>query len=151
MFRRVFRPLFLTIAVAAGVGVTAAGAAADPALDVREEADRIMNLTAEEFAAHEHVSPFDWSTDGCTASLPGYGETFKQPCMQHDFGYRNYGGQGKLKLSPTEETRAWIDKRFLQEMNRVCDEPAIADEKDCRNNATAMWVGVTIFGGAFFY
>jgi hypothetical protein len=151
LFRRVFRPLFLTVAVAAGVGVAWPAAAADPALDVREEADRIMNLTAERFAAHPHVAPFDWSTDGCTASLPGYGETFRQPCMQHDFGYRNYGGRGELKLDPTERTRAWIDQRFLEEMNRVCDRPATPDKRDCKDNATAMWVGVTLFGGAFFY
>lgn len=82
-----------------------------------------------------------WADNGCSApwqlnlALPhfslwsGY---FNGPCEQHDFGYRNYGTDGTGKgLSPTEDTRRWVDDRLLTEMNRVCDNiPRYLDDHD---------------------
>jgi hypothetical protein len=150
LFRRSIRHLFLTAALATSLAVAAPIAGAAPATDVRGDADRIMNLTAAQFAKHEQVAPFDWSTDGCTGSTPGYGELFRQPCTQHDFGYRNYGGQGELKLSPTEETRDWIDQRFLEEMKRVCGQQSAEEQETCVANANVMYGAVALFGGIFF-
>lgn len=83
----------------------AVAAPADPAL--REKADRIMNLTYRQFASTPHIPPFNWTTDGCSVpggSLP-YRKVFRPACVQHDFGYRNYGARHELKLDPTRETK----------------------------------------------
>lgn len=89
---------------------------------VRERADQIMGLTYEEFARTPHVAPFNWTTDGCSVpvSFTPYRKVFRPACDLHDFGYRNYGGNHELKLSPTRATKNWIDGRFHDEMIRVC-------------------------------
>ena len=143
------RTLTAVAAVAALCTSGTASAAAD-APDVRADADRIMNLTYVDFANHPRVAPFDWSTDGCT----GIGETFAPACVQHDFGYRNYGNHGALKLSPTEETRAWLDERFWHEMRRMCFDthgPSGGATDGCLGAAGVVYDGVRAFGGSSFF
>lgn len=91
---------------------------------VRAEADKIMRMTYDQFAdfSRLHLKPFDWSTDGCSGpkfTKRIYKDLFDKPCRLHDFGYRNYG-RG-LHLGRNETTRAWIDLRFKQEMDRRCN------------------------------
>ncbi|MFG7943922.1 phospholipase A2 [Streptomyces cacaoi] len=129
-------------AVAASAPGTAAPA--DPA--VRTAADRIMNLTYQEFATTEHVAPFNWTNDGCSVPLKftPYKEVFRPACNLHDFGYRNYGGGHELKLSPVRETKNWIDGRFLTEMKRICDDryPLPVGHTACQVAARAYYEAV---------
>ncbi|MDI6411516.1 phospholipase A2 [Streptomyces albus] len=131
----------------------AVAAPADPAL--REKADRIMNLTYRQFASTPHIPPFNWTTDGCSVpggSLP-YRKVFRPACVQHDFGYRNYGARHELKLDPTRETKNWIDGRFRTEMRRICDDTYTGARKnrECRNAAEVYYLGVQLGGDASFF
>ncbi|MER7112563.1 phospholipase A2 [Streptomyces sp. NPDC000229] len=154
---------FATTTALSGV-VTAAGTAVaadtDPVVliaepSVREQADQIMSLTYREFASTPRVEPFNWTTDGCSVptGFAPYSEVFRPACVQHDFGYRNYGAHHELKLSPTRETKNWIDSRFRTEMERVCQDTYVTPlaHMNCVNAAQAYHVAVS-FGGdpAFF-
>ncbi|SER90668.1 phospholipase A2 [Streptomyces qinglanensis] len=126
---------------------------ADPA--VRAEADRLMELTYRQFAVARHTPPFDWTTDGCsvpTGLLP-YSEVFRPACVQHDFGYRNYGGNHALKLDPTRATKNWIDSRFRTEMRRICDDrySTAGRRRNCRRAADTYYAGVRIGGDKAFF
>lgn len=139
------------------VPVSVPGAGTAPAADpgVRREADRIMHLTYREFARTPRVQPFDWTTDGCSVPVgyAPYSQVFRPACVQHDFGYRNYGARGALSLSPTRETKNWIDSRFRTEMERVCQDTYATPLAglNCMNAARAYHVAVSLGGdGAFF-
>lgn len=87
--------------------------------------------------------PFDWSTDGCTATPPALAAAFDGPCQQHDFGYRNLGHG--LRLRPTEAARLTVDRRLLTELRRVCTERFAALEAlRCRVRARAMYAVVRL-------
>ncbi|GGU48960.1 phospholipase A2 [Streptomyces lavendofoliae] len=126
---------------------------ADPAL--RAEADRIMNLTYRGFARTPHVEPFDWTTDGCSVPVgfAPYSQVFRPACVQHDFGYRNYGANHELRLSPTRETKNWIDSRFRTEMERICQDTYVSHLAglNCVNAARAYYVAVSLGGDAAFF
>jgi len=88
--------------------------------------------------------PFDWTTDGCTATPPAWAATFDEPCQQHDFGYRNLGHG--LRLRPTEAARLVVDRRLLAELRRVCAERfASLAALRCRMRARAMFAAVRVF------
>ncbi|MBQ1162165.1 hypothetical protein KBZ21_29485 [Streptomyces sp. A73] len=131
-------------------------ASADPAQpSVRAEADRLMKLTYRQFAEAPHRPPFDWTTDGCsvpTGQFP-YSKVFRPVCVQHDFGYRNYGGNGKLKLDPTRRTKNWIDGRFRTELRRICDHEFTDAQRNrnCRNAADTYYLGVQLGGDSAFF
>ncbi|MGI5478954.1 phospholipase A2 [Streptomyces lavendofoliae] len=126
---------------------------ADPA--VRAEADRIMNLTYRGFARTPHVEPFNWTTDGCSVPVgfAPYSQVFRPACVQHDFGYRNYGAHHELRLSPTRETKNWIDGRFRTEMERICQDTYVSHLAglNCANAARAYYVAVSLGGDAAFF
>lgn len=113
---------------------------------VREQADVIMNLTYEDFARAPHTAPFNWTTDGCSvpSGFTPYSKVFKPACVLHDFGYRNYGGNHELKLSPERETKNWVDGRFRTEMKRICDDryKTPLRHRGCRTAAAAYYEAV---------
>ncbi|MBO8196651.1 hypothetical protein ITI46_34230 [Streptomyces oryzae] len=122
---------------------------------VRAEADRLMNLPYQEFAKASHVPPFNWTSDGCSVptGLAPYSKVFRPACVQHDFGYRNYGADHELKLDPTRRTKNWIDGRFRTEMRRICEDTYKAPLRltNCRNAAQAYYLGVQIGGDRAFF
>ncbi|MFC8920790.1 phospholipase A2 [Streptomyces sp. NPDC057116] len=160
-----------TTTAATGVVATAGTAAADhdtrpaataltlvlpvAAPTVREQADRIMNLTYREFARTPRVAPFNWTTDGCSVptGYAPYSEVFRPACVQHDFGYRNYGANHELRLSPTRETKNWIDGRFRTEMERVCQDTYLTPLRhlNCVNAAQAYYLAVSVGGDRAFF
>lgn len=149
---------FVTTTALGGAAATAGTAvAAGPAgrPGVLEQADRIMNLTYGAFAETPRVEPFDWSTDGCSVPVgfAPYREVFRPACEQHDFGYRNYGAHGKLRLGPTRDTKNWIDGRFRTEMERICQDAyaAAADRGNCVGAAQGYFVAVNVGGDAAFF
>ncbi|GGS12829.1 hypothetical protein GCM10010252_60420 [Streptomyces aureoverticillatus] len=128
------------------------GERAEPS--VREQADRIMNLTYQQFATTPHTPPFNWTNDGCSVptGYAPYSEVFRPACVQHDFGYRNYGAKHELKLDPTRAAKDWIDGRFRTEMRRVCDDRYRTPlaHLNCTNAAEAYYLAVR-FGGDSSY
>jgi Prokaryotic phospholipase A2 len=130
--------------------VQAAPAAADPDPAVR--AREIMGLTYQQFATTPHEPPFEWSADGCSAAV--YDPDMTPACNLHDFGYRNFGNHYALKLSPTRETKNWIDARFGEEMDRICKDKyeGLPDAwEECHNHATIMLTAVQQFGDSSFF
>lgn len=101
---------------------------------------------------------FDWTDDGCSPRFVPkfiYRNLFDGPCKQHDFGYRNFGNG--LRLGRNDETRAWIDGRFLREMRRLCGDSfsrpwQILNKASCLEKAEVVYAGVrSPFGRAAFY
>lgn len=81
---------------------------------------------------------FDWSDDSCSWTPPYLRERFHIACIQHDFGYRNFG-KG-LTLARTENARAWIDNRFKAEMYRICGKLFQGRARRvCKSEAYSMW------------
>jgi len=122
----------------------------------REQADRIMQMNYKEFAELRQSATrpqgYRWDTDGCTPDwAPKY---FTRACYLHDFGYRNYGSARKNAphLSPTQQTKDWIDKRFYQEMANICNNEAKTDKGRaiCKRKADALYDHVKKGRTAFF-
>ncbi|WP_086786143.1 phospholipase A2 [Streptomyces caniscabiei] len=125
-------------------------AAAAPAEDVRQVADRIMNLRYYDFTKHPKVAPFNWANDGCSGPQE-IKNLFTEACNQHDFGYRNYGAQaGGLRLSPIRQTKDWIDTRFWHEMRQTCFDHH-GGGNWCLIHARAAYLAVHNFGDRFFW
>ncbi|MFD6435744.1 phospholipase A2 [Streptomyces venezuelae] len=148
---RVRNALSKTLLAATACVALTAGAVPATAQNVRGEADRIMNLNRIDFIHHPHNPPFDWSNDGCTWWPDGI---FFEACAQHDFGYRNYGNHGALKLSATPEVKAWIDEHFWHQMRASCLEhhrPGGAQNL-CLGEAKLMYDGLRagVADGAFY-
>ncbi|GAA2282393.1 hypothetical protein GCM10010145_61280 [Streptomyces ruber] len=133
----------LAVAVAAALGPGAAPVSAETPL---QRADRLMTMGYAEFARQPHAAPFDWETDGCTGLDVARQATFRQACVQHDFGYGNYGPSSTLRLDPTDTRRAWIDKRFYQEMRQICTDQHGSDGQ-CMADAETIYGGVRLLGG----
>ncbi|GAA0844734.1 phospholipase A2 [Streptosporangium amethystogenes subsp. fukuiense] len=140
--------LITTLALATG-GPAAASAEISSA-GVYEDARHIMGLNYPDFERHPRVAPFDWSTDGCT----GIGQFFRRACVIHDFGYRNFGNHGALKLSPFPATKEWIDERFWHEMRRICFDtygPSGGATQGCLGGAYTAYKYVRDHGGEHFF
>jgi len=149
--RRTIRTVATALALALPTAVAAPQAVAAPS--PIERADAAMARDASSFVSQRTFAPpFDWSNDGCSNPLPvNADDLFHVPCVQHDFGYRNYGARGRLRLDPTSTRRRWVDDRFLVEMRRVCDRRfGGARRTACRGVARAYWAGVRTFGARAF-
>jgi hypothetical protein len=143
--------LLATLAVTAGTANGAPTPAPGGGSGLRDEAMRIVNLHYDQFIRMKQTNrerPFDWSDDGCSHTPFDQARLFNQACQQHDFGYRNFG-RG-LQLGRTESTRAYIDHRFLVEMDRICQDKfhawyRRANWVTCRGQAWAMYGAVRNF------
>jgi hypothetical protein len=65
---------------------------------------------------HPHL---DWTTDGCSAPVVGsVGRSFdfRQACIRHDFGYRNFKRLGLFDA----QSRLALDRRFREDMDESC-------------------------------
>jgi hypothetical protein len=135
--------------------LTVTPAQADPTRDFADSIMRMDYHSFESFARFQHPAPFDWSTDGCSFPTPApLQDLFRGPCTLHDFGYRNYGHG--LRLGSDENTRNWIDNRFLEEMQRLCRENFArwwqeANKLTCLSQAGTVWAAVRNFGRGAFY
>jgi hypothetical protein len=112
----------------------------------RERADALMTAPLDQFLATkaETPPPFDWMDNGCSfPPIYPYQPEFDDPCIRHDFGYRNYGGG--LTLSPTSETRLWIDTILFLDTFRSC-----LGDATCEKSAEYFYLGVRLFSGPFF-
>jgi len=157
----------LVIASAAGViltGVAEAQASQQDTPSVqrvsRAQADKIMQMNYKEFDAlrgsAKRPQGYRWDSDGCTPDWAS--PYFTRTCYLHDFGYRNYGSARKdvPHLSPMQQTKAWIDKRFYEEMVNICNDEAKTDKgrawkaTACKQKAVALYNHVKKGRNAFF-
>jgi hypothetical protein len=136
----------VALAFAAGVALVRAPAREGP----RELVDRYMAASLQEFVAYRG-SPrrdrqLDFSTDLCSAPVVGSrGESFDfaEPCLRHDFGYRNYA-----RLGLFEERRRVVDERFLADMRDHCSTRPAREVVRCLAWARAFYLAVRAFGWA---
>ncbi|MGH3622040.1 MAG: phospholipase A2 [Sciscionella sp.] len=96
----------------------------------------------------------DYSSDGCSSTPAGLKQIFDSACQLHDFGYRNFGSG--LRLGRNDSTRLWVDNRFHDEMNRICQDThkGFAEQGNltvCRYQAQVVYDKVRQFGANAFY
>jgi Prokaryotic phospholipase A2 len=139
-----------------GLGIPTASAADRAAL----KAQAVVYTTEPlpQFLAARQVkpAPYDWTSDGCSTPNVGalsatYNTLFRNACLRHDFGYRNFGQDG-LRLDPTESRRQKLDGQLRTDMNGICAKQPITKRPQCLSAANTYYSGVRIFGGpAFFF
>jgi hypothetical protein len=117
-------------------------------------ADGYMNVPLETFQNMRtlHAPPYDWSADGCSfGEISGpFRDSFNRACNRHDFGYRNYGGQG-LALDRTEGRRTRIDDRLRDDLNGLCrNEHRGITETPCLAAAQAVYAAARSMGRSWF-
>lgn len=110
-----------------------------------------LQATTDDYLFHNSLSSFigiraqrpyadqlDWSTDVCS-HVPDrpLGYDFSNPCIRHDFGYRNYKKQGRFDAT----TKKSIDDNFRADMYTVC-----GSSKVCRGTADVYYWGVRKLG-----
>jgi hypothetical protein len=118
-------------------------------------ADGYMNVPLETFQNMRtlHAPPYDWSADGCSfGEISGpFRDSFNRACNRHDFGYRNYGGQG-LALDRTEGRRTRIDDRLRDDLNGLCrGEHRGLPETPCLLAAQTVYAGARAAGRNWFF
>ncbi|MFH8615134.1 phospholipase [Streptomyces sp. NPDC017979] len=85
---------------------------------------------------------FDWSTDHCSNSPDNpFGFPFKNSCIRHDFGYRNYKKAGSFTAN-----KARLDSAFHADMKRVCARYSGATKGTCDGTAWTYYQAVVRFG-----
>ncbi len=115
--------------------------------------DYLFQASIQQFLMHKRERANDellnWSDDGCSVpqawkDYPG-GFNFRDSCLRHDFGYRNYKAQNRL----TEANRLRIDKQFKDDLNRECKKSRgvwAARGVECRQYANTYYKAVRRFG-----
>ena len=102
--------------------------------------------------ASKDGSAVNWSSDQCSAPFPvkkysqnPFNWQFHLACDRHDFGYRNYIGQGRCTNKPNGGTRKKIDNRFLSDLHLyVCAK--VKNTKGCNVLAQVYYQAVRKFG-----
>jgi hypothetical protein len=110
--------------------------------------DRYLAADLDEFLAYR-VSPdrdprLDYSTDFCSAPLVGStggSFDFSEPCLRHDFGYRNYDRLGLFR-----QRKDAVDERFLADMRDHCVSRPSSEHDRCLGWARAFHAAVHHLG-----
>lgn len=107
----------------------------------------------------------DWSSDGCSGGFwvwvtidgefPGarWEDVFRNDCIRHDFGYRNFG-KGRLDglaYASTPQQRKVVDSRLYAEATGRCGTFPSKVHDHCLEAAAAMYAGVRLGGSDAFY
>lgn len=103
-----------------------------------------------------------WATDGCSDPewvrivSGAYRTYFHDPCVRHDFGYRNYGSKypGSPSFSPTKATKDKIDRVFFGDTSYYCGMTFKGNTSalnSCSLGATAFYSAVSNKGGPAFF
>src|SRR5215210_4952981 len=101
--------LLLALALPAAVAAMPQPHSGLPALVDRYAAADLDRFLAYRESGRRHR--LDFSSDDCSAPVVGSSGAsfdFTEPCVRHDFGYRNYG-----RLGLFEERRRAVDEQFL--------------------------------------
>lgn len=170
MIKRWGAAIALALIALVGLGGPAHAAPSRATLAAAANAVAFETVGGSNYAKYQALYPteLDWSNDGCSVPsailkfpnigqvLATYKNIFEKSCDRHDFGYRNFGSRGALKLDPTEATRNRIDDRFYSNMRIQCqtryddwwDVPA---RQLCYGAAKTFYEAVDTFGKSAFY
>ena len=88
----------------------------------------------------------NWTTDGCSAPIVGESGrsfNFRNACVRHDFGYRNY----KAHEIFTAESRMLLDERFRQDLHTLCAPKMRTFKVRCAAWAEIFFAAVRTAGG----
>ena len=128
----------------------------DPAHDWAFIEHELFEVSLERFVADTRRPDrwFDWSNDGCSAPLLGNRGTsydFLQPCMRHDFGYRNLHrlerryGTGHTFWNAVNRRR--VDQQFLTDMKHHCRTRMLWRQPACFVYAYTYYAAVRAVAG----
>ena len=87
-----------------------------------------------------------WTTDGCSAPVVGESGrsfNFRNACIRHDFGYRNYKARGFFST----ESRLRLDEQFRQDMFTLCGPKIRTFKVRCVAWAEIFYAAVRAGGG----
>ncbi|MEO8362818.1 MAG: phospholipase A2 [Ilumatobacteraceae bacterium] len=87
-----------------------------------------------------------WTTDGCSAPIVGESGrsfNFRNACIRHDFGYRNYKAHGLFST----ESRLRLDEQFRQDMYTLCGPKIRTFKVRCAAWAEIFYAAVRAGGG----
>lgn len=88
----------------------------------------------------------NWTTDGCSAPVVGESGrsfNFRNACIRHDFGYRNY----KAREMFTAESRLRLDEQFRQDLHTLCAPKVRTFKVRCAAWAEIFFAAVRSAGG----
>lgn len=88
----------------------------------------------------------NWTTDGCSAPVVGESGrsfNFRNACVRHDFGYRNYKAHDIF----TAESRMRLDERFRQDLHTLCAPKVRTFKVRCAAWAEIFFAAVRTAGG----
>ena len=164
----------LSLLVAVSSILTAPSSSPDPIRDSKRLETLVFSTSLRNFVALSYSHPksdnwFDWTTDLCSAPFVGSsGRTFNftEPCMRHDFAYRNFKLMDQryscLRRAPQQvcppgasvhgkwwngKVRLRIDTRFRSDMLNHCASRTFFDYLPCKAWATVFYKDVRTAGG----
>lgn len=88
----------------------------------------------------------NWTTDGCSAPVVGESGrsfNFRNACIRHDFGYRNY----KSRELFTADSRLRLDEQFRQDLHTLCAPKLRTFKIRCAAWAEIFYAAVRSAGG----
>ena len=88
----------------------------------------------------------NWTTDGCSAPIVGESGrsfNFRDACIRHDFGYRNYMARGMF----TADSRMRIDEQFRRDLDTLCAPKVRTFKVRCAAWAEIFYTAVRLAGG----
>ena len=148
--------LGLSMLVAATSVLAANPAPSDPASNsIADEASTIAHLmfdldlktfSRQYLSIRRTNTALDWTTDGCSAPVVGESGrsfNFRNACIRHDFGYRNYKAHGLLST----ESRLRLDEQFRQDMYTLCGPKIRTFKVRCAAWAEIFYAAVRAGGG----
>lgn len=142
------------------VAVTGALTATSPALDTPpnpatndiEVIDHVMfdldlvTFIRQRSRLRRTYPQLDWTTDGCSAPIVGESGrsfNFRNACIRHDFGYRNYKARGMF----TTDSRTHLDGQFRRDMDALCAPKVRTFKVRCAAWAEIFFAAVRAGGG----
>jgi len=88
----------------------------------------------------------DWTTDSCSAPIVGESGrsfNFRNACIRHDFGYRNYKARGLFSA----DSRIRIDEQFRRDLDASCAPKKRTLKVRCTAWAEIYFTAVRLVGG----
>lgn len=142
------------------VAVTGALTATSPALDTPpgpaanaiEVIDHVMfdldlvTFIRQRSRLRRTYPQLDWTTDGCSAPIVGESGrsfNFRNACIRHDFGYRNY----KAREMFTTDSRTHLDGQFRIDLDALCAPKVRTFKVRCAAWAEIFFAAVRAGGG----
>ena len=121
---------------------------------------RLMEVDLPQFLrarsrADQTLGIYEWSQDGCSApdvkNVNYFNRVFKDACIRHDFGYRNFGPGPNMGqwMDPRDSRRNYVDRQFDADMDWTCrTRPLSITRRRCLQVADVYYTAVRRLGGA---